>query len=396
MWIACDDGPVLAVLARRWAHLLLGGALLMPYFLLAEAVASTVTGRDATPSLPTQLVLFALTLPAVGVTALAGPVRLLMGVAARELLGAAVAAAPARSVDDRLRTGAWSVVHVAFGGVVSALSLTLPPVIGLLFALPWVRWRSMPTGWAAAWGPFAGMALLAALVAVVFGCGALLARIAAGLLGPSATDRLVGLRRQVRENAVRARLARDLHDSLGHALSIISVQAGAGGRRLDDDPAFARAAFAAIRDAAYTASEELDRAIGLLGACDPPDSREPDLADLDGLVGAVRDAGVEVDYAAAGVGAVPVEVSRQLYRVVQEGLTNAVRHGGRAPVRVRVRGGAGEVRVEVVNRLDGVPGRAGRGLRGMAERVAGLGGSVEAGPGAGGWRVDARVPVEGP
>ena len=388
----------LTVLGRRWVHLLLGGALLMPYFLLAQVVTEAAVGpaTGAAGSLAAQLVMLLCTVPLVAVTGLAGPVRLLEGVAARELLGVTVSAAPARTAVDRLRTGAWCVAHLTLGGVVSALTLTLPPLMVLLATLPWHGHRLgttvLPTGWSAAWGPPAAVAVLAGLVAVAAGAGAVLTRLAAALLGPSAADRLAGLRRQVREQAIRTRLARDLHDSLGHALSVISVQAGAGERRLDADPAVARAAFVAIQDAARTASEELDRAIGLLGTDVGAEPREPDLGDLDGLVRAVRDAGVDVD-SRVELRPVPDEVSREMYRRVQEGLTNAVRHGGRAPVRLRVRVDADDLRVDVANRLDGAPRRPGRGLRGMTERVAALGGELTAGPDDGEWRVRARVPL---
>ncbi|GIJ73346.1 sensor histidine kinase [Virgisporangium ochraceum] len=381
---------------RGWVHLLLGGALLMPYFLLAETVTKAVTGAPVR-SIAVQVALLAAVLPAVAVTALAGPVRLLMGVAARELLGADTAAAPARSVDDRLRTSAWSVVHLGLGGVVSALTLTLPPVVALFATMPVYGHRlgshELPTGWAAAWGPVAALAVLGGLVAVVVAARALLTRLAGALLGPSAADRLAALRQQVQEQAVRARLARDLHDSLGHALSVISVQAGAGERRLDADPEFARAAFAAVQAAAYTASEELDRAIGVLNAGTATTAREPDLGDLDGLLGAVRDAGLEVD-SRVELRPVPAAVSREIYRVVQEGLTNAVRHGGRAPVRLRLRVTADDLAVELANRVDGeAPRRPGRGLRGMTDRVAALGGEVRAGAADGEWRVRVHVPL---
>ena len=376
---------MLATLGRRWAHLLLGGALLMPFFFLAEAAS-----RADRPTLTVQLVLFAATLPMVAITALVGPARTLMGVAARELLGATTAAAPARSVDDRLRTAAWSVAHLGLGALVSALTLAMPPLAALWLVAPW-----RADGSAAIWGPVAALALLAGLVGTVTATGALLTRLAGALLGPSAADRIAALRRQVREQTVRTRLARDLHDSLGHALSVISVQAGAGERRLDADPEFARAAFAAVRAAAFTASEELDRAIGLLGA-EAGDTREPDLGDLDGLLRAVRDAGVEVEVE-ADVPAVPAAVSQGLYRVVQEGLTNAVRHGGSAPVRLRLHVEAGDVRVELSNPLGtGADARRpGRGLRGMADRVTALGGDLDVGPADGEWRIRARVPLSG-
>lgn len=373
----------MTVLGRRWVHLLLGGALLMPFFLPALAITEAVTGHAV--SLPVQLGLLAACMPAIAVTGLAGPARLLSAFAARELLKVELMPVRARTSADRLRTAAWCVVHLVVGGVVSALTLALPPLALHLLVAPWRD--------GGRWEPPAALAVLAGLVGLAAGTGAGLARLAGMLLGPSAADRLAGLRQQLQDQAIRTRLARDLHDSLGHALSVISVQAGAGERRLADDPAFALTAFKAVQDAAYTASEELDRAIALLSA--EPGSHEPDLGDVDGLIRAVRDAGVPVD-SHIEKRRVPEVVSREMYRVVQESLTNAVRHGGKAEVRVRVGVADGELRVEVVNRVAGDTGRPGRGLRGMTERVTALGGKIDAGPDDGGaeWRVSARVPVE--
>jgi signal transduction histidine kinase len=378
---------VLLVLGRRWVHLLLGGALLMPFYLPGETLTRTVTGSSE--SLLVQLGILAACVPAIAVVGLAGPARSLSGGAARELLKVGVPVTRSRTFEDRLRTSAWSVVHLVAGGVLSALTLALPPLGLLLVVLPWRG----TGGWSRAWGPPAGVLLLAALVAAVYVVGAGLTRLAGPLLGPSAADRLAGLRQQVQEQAIRARLARDLHDSLGHALSVISVQAGAGERRLDSDPAFARAAFTAIQDAAFTASEELDRAIALLGA--ETRTHEPDLGDVERLVQAVRDAGVPVDSRLAN-GPVPEVVSREMYRVVQESLTNAVRHGEKAPVRVRLDVTGAELRVEVANKIGKGPGRPGRGLRGMTQRVTALGGEIVAGPDetGGEWRVSARVPID--
>jgi signal transduction histidine kinase len=169
------------------------------------------------------------------------------------------------------------------------------------------------------------------------------------------------------------------------------VQAGAAARVLDTDPAFVARALEAIAEAGRAALTDLDHALGVLrDGADAPRDAVPDLRDLDALVdrtgAAVRRTGE--------VRALPVVVSREAYRIVQEALTNAVRHGG-GRAEVAVRAGADAVEVEVRNPLSGARPRpgGGRGVAGMRERVAVLGGELRAGAEDGTWLVRARIPV---
>ncbi|RNF94672.1 histidine kinase, partial [Streptomyces botrytidirepellens] len=134
-----------AVLGRRallrWVHLVLGGALLMPYFLLTTVIlGSVVRSDDLLTSLPWQLLAFAAALPLAALTALFPLVRPLEAMAARALCGlpesAELAAGPAASWDARRRTALWYALHLAVGGVVSGLTLAVPPAAVLLMALP--------------------------------------------------------------------------------------------------------------------------------------------------------------------------------------------------------------------------------------------------------------------
>ncbi|MFC7467489.1 histidine kinase dimerization/phosphoacceptor domain-containing protein [Actinomadura keratinilytica] len=143
---------------------------------------------------------------------------------------------------DRSRTACWYVLHLGLGGVVAGATLAVPPFAVLLLALPVVRPGprspyTLPTAGPALYlTPIAGLALLAALVGVAAGAGAVLARAAPVLLGPSPRERLERAERRAAELAVRNRLAREVHDSVGHALSAIALQATAA-RRLLDGPA---------------------------------------------------------------------------------------------------------------------------------------------------------------
>ncbi|NUR88322.1 MAG: hypothetical protein HOY71_29905, partial [Nonomuraea sp.] len=236
----------------------------------------------------------------------------------------------------------------------------------------------------------------------------LLAALAPRLLGPTPSERLAAAEEHARTLAERNRLARELHDSVGHALSVVTLQAAAAGRVLDRDPATARTALAAIEQSARAALEDLDHVLGVLRETHHPDrdakavkdpedrTRTPQatLADLGRLVAA---SGAEVRQEVGDLTAVPAVVSREAYRVLQEALTNAIRHG-RGPVRLTAAVHDDELRLEVTNPGSNpgtTPGGkgGGRGVDGMRERVRLLRGDLQAGPHEGGWKVSARLPL---
>lgn len=394
----------------RWVHLVLGGAALMPYFLLGTVIVAVATGgADVYGSLPLQLASFACALPVAAVSALFPIARPLSVAAARALCGidpAALADGPAGSRAARVRTSGWFTLHIALGGILSGLTLALPPFALTLIALPFVAALresrlGLPhfDGAAVLLAPALGLAGLLALNCCAVATGALLARWAPLLLGPTPADRLAAAEQRAAELAVRNRLARELHDSVGHALSAVTLQAGAARRVFDSDPAFVREALAAIEETTRRTVGELDSVLGLLrqGDDEAAGGAGPGLPGLDGLLART---GVKVSYTAVGdLAAVPEPVSREAYRIVQEGLSNALRHGGAAPVALRIAVDGEEVEIVMENPLPGTapvvrPG-GGRGLRGIAERAALLGGRAQAGPEDGRWRLTARFPVNG-
>lgn len=203
----------------------------------------------------------------------------------------------------------------------------------------------------------------------------------------------------------RGRIARELHDIAAHDLSAIVVQAGAADRLVDRDPDAAKETLYAIRRQGRDTLTSLRRLVGILreddaGGRAPP----PTLRRLDELVAGARAAGLPVELAMPPVPALPAAVDLAAYRVVQEALTNALRHAPGAAVSVRVAFGATVV-VTVTNG-PGADARdadardaeaaGGNGLAGMRERVRLAGGSLVAGPVAdGGWMVEARLPAGG-
>ncbi|MGW1093732.1 sensor histidine kinase, partial [Streptomyces sp. NPDC002596] len=210
------------------------------------------------------------------------------------------------------------------------------------------------------------------------------------------------IRVAVQYPAVRNRLARELHDSVGHALSAVTLQAGAARRVLDSDPDFVREALTAIEETTRRTVGELDSVLGLLRQEGEGEDGLTGPA-LDALDGLLARCGVPVSYVACGdPGTVPAAVSRAAYRIVQEGLSNALRHGGRAaPVELRIAVCDKELAITVDSPLSGrtppVRPGGGRGLRGIAERAVLLGGRAEAGPHDDDrWRLTARLPLHIP
>ncbi|MGN9906782.1 sensor histidine kinase [Phytohabitans sp. LJ34] len=205
--------------------------------------------------------------------------------------------------------------------------------------------------------------------------------------------------------AERARIAREMHDVLAHRISLLSLHAGALEFRPDAPPEEVARAAGVIRDSAHQALQELREVIGVLRddpADEAPDRPQPTLADLPGLVDESRAAGMRVrlDRRVADLGAVPVAVGRNAYRIVQEGLTNARKHAYGSTVDVIVAGAAGDgLSVEVRNPWPvGVPAGpeipgTGTGIVGLTERATLAGGRLESGRTASGdFRLWAWLP----
>lgn len=202
--------------------------------------------------------------------------------------------------------------------------------------------------------------------------------------------------------AERSRIARELHDIVGHSVSVISLQAGAAEQLLRKDPDAAARHLEAVQQVAHEALVEMRRLMGVLREDAAPYAPQPGLDTLDLLVAQAREAGMAVDVDVRGERpAVAPGVDLAAYRIVQEALTNARKHAGSASATVRVAHAPEAVSVEVVNAGDGAPtgltrsGGGGHGLAGLRERARLFGGTLEAAPvDGGGFRVAARLPLE--
>jgi signal transduction histidine kinase len=197
----------------------------------------------------------------------------------------------------------------------------------------------------------------------------------------------------------RVRIARELHDVVAHAISVIVVQSRGGRRSLATQPEDAREAFDSIEATGREALAEMRRLLGMLRKGDEELALapQPSLRHLDALVAQVREAGLPVEVLVEGEpAALPPGVDLSAYRIVQEALTNALKHAGPATARVVVRYGAEDLEVDVLDtgrRPAGGDG-VGHGLLGMRERVTLFGGELEAGRRSeGGFAVRARLPL---
>ena len=210
-------------------------------------------------------------------------------------------------------------------------------------------------------------------------------------------QRIAELRDRDVERAVieeRLRIARDVHDVTGHHLSAISLQAAGAGRTTSDP--VARAALERIHRLTAEALGQTRRALGVLRESGPAArAPTPRLEHVEQLLEPARNAGLAVDLRLDGADRpLSDEIEVCAYRVVQESLTNVVRHAGASAVRVRVSYGERELLIAVDDDGVGGPGRPGGGIEGMRERVAIVGGSFAAGPAGHGWSVRASLPLD--
>ena len=303
--------------------------------------------------------------------------------------------------------------------VVAVLDEATTPAIALVVAVYSVGAHT--NGLRAAVGGLGAAALIAVNVAEQFSLGDLLL-IAMILGGAWLAGRAIRYRRErehvlerltvdlerEREEKARAavaeervRIARELHDIVAHAISVIVLQARGGRRSLATDPGETREALDMIEATGSEALAEMRRLLGMLRSHDEEIALapQPSLRYLDALAAQVREAGLPVDLSVEGEPTeLPPGVDLSAYRIVQEALTNALKHAGPATARVVVRYRENDLELEIADTGAGAgasDGGEGHGLAGMRERVSLYGGKIEAGPrDGGGFAVRARLPLD--
>jgi signal transduction histidine kinase len=297
-----------------------------------------------------------------------------------------------------LRFAGWPVYLGAFAGLAALVGGVPQPRRWVPLAAAGGIGVAVATGRPEGWAPDR-IAVIAAVWAAVAVLAARMAQSRRRVAEEEAAGRVA---------AERLRIARELHDVLSHSLASISLQAGIGLHLVDRQPDQARAALQAIRQISADALGQARAALSVVRGSGPePPAANPGLADLTALVESARAAGLAVDLETDVDGHRPADVDRHpvpdaiggtAYRVVQEALTNVMRHAGPAAhARARVRRAGDWLEVEVTD--DGVGSTApapgpGHGLRGMAERVGAVGGELTVGPAPGGvFVVRARLPL---
>jgi len=372
--------PVLPLAAQsclRVVFVLIGAGLALALGIADFTVLSLVSSAGTPP--------WAVAL--IGVVLVGGPLMVGVVPAVRQIEGAAVQTllavrfrdgmpGPALSWPQRRRTLGWFLLHLMTG------ALAVAGVIGLIELAG--SWWTVP-----------------AVVAVVLGTlllGWLLARLGPVLLGPSYAERLQRLEADTARANERNRLAREIHDSIGHALSLVTVQASAARKLIGRDPAFAEKALETIETTSRGAVSDLDHLLGLLRQDRPrtaPATPAPDLTSLGDLVAAARSAGLTVEQAVSGdLSRLPVLVSQEAYRIVQEGLTNALKYSADGTAALSMSLHTDTLDIQLTNPARATRAtRAGRGLRGIGERAATLGGTITASDDGGRWKLSVALPA---
>ncbi|MGW2277354.1 sensor histidine kinase [Streptomyces sp. NPDC001770] len=370
----------------RWIHLVVPMAVISVWLFVE-------------PGVPWQLALLAVPVGLLPVMRVGegAQAQLLLTPGERGRTDATISLAPATTWGEKWRTVLWLELRLLFSIVVGSATVWLPfTAIDLVRAAAGgdigngIFQLVEPHPWYAVLAPLPLLLLLALVVL----CGRLTTAAARRLLGPSRTERMAALEELTEQLLERNRIARELHDSIGHALTVSVVQAGAA--RTADDPEFTRRALVAIEETGRAALDDLERVLRVLREPGASADRRPTLLAVEQLLASARGSGVAVDAEVVGrIDRLPDSLSREGYRILQESLTNALRHAGRVPVRVRIGVEKDCLELDVRNPLAGPVRRsaAGHGLQGMRERAKLLGGVAKAGPREGEWRVHVALPL---
>ncbi|PQZ98025.1 hypothetical protein CQ019_17505 [Arthrobacter sp. MYb229] len=389
-------------LLRQFAWLMSGAAIATATIMVVMVLVYTVAEAPASQGAMQPRLLGAI---AAGSILLGAALGLVPGVrevevsAARTMLSSRqelVAPLTVRPA-HRIQTVLWVLFHLAGGLFVASCLLIVLPLAGSA-AFDLLTARPLPLGLAA---PSAGPgrwlgAMLAALIALAallswWPLGLLAARLVGRFLGPTTHDRLqLALVRADRE-AEHNRIARELHDGIGHALSIVGIQAAAGRRLARRDPEMAAERFDTIESTARSAMAELDAMLAVLRG----GAAAPSHTDLGSLVETHRRNGMELRAAIELPEDLPEMLGQQLAGIVAELLSNARRHGAGGEVRLLVRhtGKSLELRVENAPGAGGGRPGGGRGLLGVRERVAICGGTADIGLHENRWTARIELPL---
>ncbi|MCL9762511.1 histidine kinase [Frankia sp. AiPa1] len=347
-------------------------------------------------------------LPLLTLIALVPGTRQAEGIQARFLLkpqdSAKISVARSRTLSDLRRTGLWLFFRVWFGVAVLALTVN---AVALAVQLAFAPFRQGPLYTAGievldsdhlTLGPLLFPPLILALLWMVVAAGELQLRAARAFLSPSPAEQLAEAEHRAEQLLERNRLAAELHDSIGHALTLTVLQAGAAREVVGTDPAFVERALTVIEETGRRAMDDLERTLGILRDTSAGVRARPTLAEIDVLLGIAQAAGTPVIAdVSPRIGDIPGVVSREAYRILQEAVTNALRHAQGCPVMIDISVDDVSLELRIVNPVAGrsisPPRLGGKGLRGLRERAVLLGGEFSARPQDGHWIVEVRLPL---
>jgi signal transduction histidine kinase len=352
-----------AQIFRHFVFMMIGALLAVPYF----AVFTWAT-QLAAVSAGLASFAFGILFVLLAVPALLPVTRELERTAVRELLSVDLPGLPGHpGFGRRWRGAAWYLLHLLSGALLLLALVVAGPVV-LSIAFSWLAGRRQAVAEvAAAVVPFANTTA-AALWAVGLGLAVLVFTVLTGsalphwarsMLGPSAAELAALDEERAREAARRNGLARELHDSVGHALTVTTLQATAAQGLLARDPAAAARAMQAVADTGRAALAELDRVIGILRS---PAPAEPaaGLEELGRVLAGFAGQGLQVEHHDDGEGLsrLPRDVSAAALRILQEGLTNALKYARPQQARLRIRTDAGVLLIRLSNPVLGWPAAA--------------------------------------
>lgn len=395
---------------RHFVFMMIGALLAVPY--IAVFIWGTQLAGSPEASPLSAVVAFILLFLLLVVPALLSVTRALERTAVRELLDVDLAE-PVDSTgpNRRWRGAAWYLVHLMAGGLTLVAAVFAIPVMVTLAVMPLTGQTRVAEQLSAVLSPFAD-STTAVLWSLALGAGVVIFTILTGMalrhwagvmLGPSPAERLALEEQRVRADARRNELARELHDSVGHALTVTTLQAVAAQSLLARDPDAAARAMQAVADTGRAALAELDHVIGILRepgsrGANVPDGGAGSLAALpaylDGL--AKQGLNIEQNFDPGRLNNLPPAVSSAAFKILQEGLTNVLKYARPRQCSLTISRDSRLLRLDLNNPVSGILQLrgGGRGLAGIEERARLAGGSAQTSLGQGTWSLTASFPLD--
>jgi signal transduction histidine kinase len=394
---------------RHFVFMMIGALLAVPY--IAVFIWGTQLADSPKAGPLSAVVAFILLFLLLAVPALLSVTRALERTAVRELLDVELPEPIGSTVHGRRwRGAAWYLVHLMAGGLTLVAAVFAIPVMVTLSVTPLTGQTRVADQLSAVLSPFAdrttavlwSLALGAGVVIFTILTGMALRHWAGVMLGPSSAERLALEEQAERAAARRNELARELHDSVGHALTVTTLQATAAQSLLTRDPDAAVRAMQAVADTGRAALAELDHVIGILRDPDASahslDGGAGTLAELSGYLDVLARQGLEIErnFDPRRLDRLPPAVSTAAFKILQEGLTNVLKYASPQQGTLTISAETQMLHLDLSNPVSGVPQLrgGGRGLAGIAERARLAGGSAQTSLTKNIWSLVASFPLD--